>query len=332
MKYDLYDFDGTIYDGDSGIDIIKFYLKRNPLYFFKAFLYGLLFITKIYSKEKFKTKIFSFVTKIDVDKFVDDFWKVNHHKLKDFWTSKKSHKNDVIISASCKFWLEPIAKEYKIKELIATDMDLSTGEVLGNNCHGREKVKLFYQSFPKGIVHTMYTDSVNDLPLIEEAEEGYLVRKNVVMSYYDFKPNPIVSFWRWGWGIYHKNEELWNYLIVGALTTFVSISVKWLLTASLLDVNDAFEMQVAVILSWVIAVLFAYVTNRIYVFKSKTKKILKEMISFFGARVITLLMEMGVMWMFVTWLSMNFKLWTILCQVLIVIFNYVFSKLFVFKK
>ena len=116
----------------------------------------------------------------------------------------------------------------------------------------------------------------------------------------------------------------------------VSLGVKWGLLFTILDPKNAFELQVAVIISWIVAVTFAYVTNRIFVFKSKSKKIIREIISFFGARILTLLMEMFIMWIFVTLLKLNSDtwvlIWTMVCQVLVTIFNYVFSKLFVFKK
>lgn len=182
----------------------------------------------------------------------------------------------------------------------------------------------------------MYTDSVNDLPLIEEAKEGILVKKDKLIPYYEYKPNAIVRFWRWGWGIYHKNEELWNYLIVGCLTTLVSLVTKWSLLFTVFSAENALQLQLAIIISWIIAVLFAYVTNRIYVFKSKNKNILKEMASFFSARIMTLLMEMFIMWFFVTLLKLNSDslvvIWTFLTQVLVMVGNYILSKIFVFKK
>src|SRR5574344_1082956 len=136
--------------------------------------------------------------------------------------------------------------------------------------------------------------------------------------------------------IYKKYEEIINYLIVGVLTTLVSLGIKWLLLFTVLNPKNPFQLQTAIIISWICAVLFAYVTNRIFVFKSKSKKILKEIASFFAARILTLLMEMFIMWFFVTLLKLNSNkwvfIWTLIVQVLVTIFNYIFSKLFVFKK
>lgn len=136
--------------------------------------------------------------------------------------------------------------------------------------------------------------------------------------------------------LYKKYEEIINYLIVGVLTTVVSIGVKWGLLFTILNPKNAVQLQASVIISWIAAVTFAYFTNRIFVFKSKSKNILKEIISFFGARLLTLGMEMFIMWFFVTLLKLNSDtwvvIWTIVVQVLVTIFNYIFSKLFVFKK
>ena len=136
--------------------------------------------------------------------------------------------------------------------------------------------------------------------------------------------------------LYKKYEEIINYLIVGVLTTIVSLVVKWGLLFTVLDPKNSVQLQVAVVLSWIAAVVFAYITNRIFVFKSKSKKILKEIMSFFGARLLTLGLEMIIMWFFVTFLKLNSDLWvlmwTMVAQILVIIFNYIFSKLFVFKK
>ena len=80
--------------------------------------------------------------------------------------------------------------------------------------------------------------------------------------------------------LYKKYEEIINYLIVWVLTTIVSLVVKWGLLFTVLDPKNSVQLQVAVVISWITAVVFAYITNRIFVSKSKSKKILKEITSF----------------------------------------------------
>lgn len=132
--------------------------------------------------------------------------------------------------------------------------------------------------------------------------------------------------------IYKKNEEIINYLIIGFLTTLVSLIVYYGCVYTILNPENALQLQVANILSWIAGVSFAYITNRKIVFKSKNKMILKECASFVGSRVLTLLLDMLIMLIFVTLLSMNDKIMKIISQIFVIIANYIISKFFVFKK
>lgn len=132
--------------------------------------------------------------------------------------------------------------------------------------------------------------------------------------------------------LYKKYEEIINYLIIGVLTTIISLVTYYICVYTFLDPKDAIELQIANIISWIIAVLFAYITNRIFVFKSKSKEILKEITSFVSARILTLLIDMLIMFIMVTTLHMNDKISKLIVQVVVIVLNYIFSKLFVFKK
>jgi putative flippase GtrA len=131
--------------------------------------------------------------------------------------------------------------------------------------------------------------------------------------------------------MYKKHEEIVNYLIVGVLTTVVSLVTYFACTLTFLNPHVAWELQLANLISWVCAVAFAYVTNRIFVFKSKNKNILKEVSSFTYSRIVTLLMDMFIMFIIVTVLKGNDKIGKLVSQVVVTIGNYILSKLFVFK-
>ena len=156
------------------------------------------------------------------------------------------------------------------------------------------------------------------------------MEKKLIIKGHD--KNPFVKFWNWGWNIYYKNVEFWNYIIVGLLTTIVSFIVYFGVTRTILDPNDAVQLQIANIISWVIAVLFAYVTNRIFVFKSKNKNIVSEFSMFVISRIASLFMDMFCMFMIVSVFSLSDVIGKITSQVVVTIANYVLSKLFVFKK
>lgn len=132
--------------------------------------------------------------------------------------------------------------------------------------------------------------------------------------------------------LYSKNKEIINYLIVGVLTTVVSLVVYYGAVLLFLDPNDAFQLQIANVLSWIAAVTFAYFTNRKYVFESENTNMLKEAGKFYLSRVSTLLMDMAIMFVGVTILAFNDKIVKLVVQVVVIVANYVFSKLFVFTK
>ena len=132
--------------------------------------------------------------------------------------------------------------------------------------------------------------------------------------------------------LYKKHKEVINYVIVGGLTTIVSMAFFYGSTWTFLDGNDPFELQVANVLSWVGAVLFSYIANRLFVFESKNPKILKELTAFISSRLLTLLLDMGTMFLLSSVLHINYNFAKIVAMVLVTVGNYVISKVFVFKK
>lgn len=145
-----YDFDKTIYDGDSTADFYFFALKRHkkiltllPSLFISFIKF---YIFKIGTKTQFKEKMYRFLKYCDANKDVADFWEQNSRKIKKFYPENQK-ADDVIISASPQFLLEPICKKLGINNLIASKVDCKSGKYDGINCHGREKVRRFYEFF-----------------------------------------------------------------------------------------------------------------------------------------------------------------------------------------
>ena len=134
--------------------------------------------------------------------------------------------------------------------------------------------------------------------------------------------------------LYRKNEEIINYVIVGALTTFVSIFSFYIFRVLVFKQDTQLHIQICTIISWILAVLFAFFTNNKYVFKNQSGKdsTIKKMIKFFASRITTLFIEMFVMWFLTSPLNINDKISKILVQFIVFILNYIFSKIFVFKK
>ncbi|MBQ4645195.1 MAG: GtrA family protein [Clostridia bacterium] len=132
--------------------------------------------------------------------------------------------------------------------------------------------------------------------------------------------------------LYKKYKEIINYVIVGGLTTVASMAIFYGSTWTFLDGHDPFQLQVANVLSWVGAVLFSYIANRLFVFESKNPKIFKELIAFVSSRLVTLLLDMGTMFLLSSVLHINYNFAKIVAMVLVTVGNYVISKVFVFKK
>lgn len=131
--------------------------------------------------------------------------------------------------------------------------------------------------------------------------------------------------------IYQKYKKIINYIIFGVITTFVTLIIYYLCVNTVLNPENAIQLQIANALSWTAGVLFAYFTNSRYVFESKEQNKVKEAGKFFIARLVTLLIDMLIMYAGVTLYCFNDKIIKIISQVIIVICNYVFSKLLVFK-
>lgn len=128
------------------------------------------------------------------------------------------------------------------------------------------------------------------------------------------------------------NREVIMYLIFGVLTTVVALAVYYGLIFTVLNPESAIQLQIANILSWVAGVIFAYITNRKYVFESKETNKAKEISKFVTSRLSTLFLDMLVMLIGVTLLKANDKIIKLISQVLVIVANYILSKIFVFKK
>lgn len=129
-----------------------------------------------------------------------------------------------------------------------------------------------------------------------------------------------------------KYEEIIAYLIVGVLTTIVSWGACFV-AEMFLDPNETVQNAIINTIGWVAGVVFGYFTNRRFVFKSTNPEMLKEFIAFAGGRVSTWILDNVIMFVTVNIICMNYWIAKIfISSVLVMIANYVLSKLFVFKK
>ncbi|MFG6329043.1 MAG: GtrA family protein [Lachnospiraceae bacterium] len=130
--------------------------------------------------------------------------------------------------------------------------------------------------------------------------------------------------------IYFKYKEVILYLVFGGLTTLVNI-VSYAVFVRIINMGTVAGTSGA----WLVSVIFAYITNKMFVFESKTDTfdlLVKECVSFFGCRLTTGFMDVAIMYFSVDLLHFNDIVMKIISNVLVVILNYIFSKLFIFKK
>ncbi len=127
--------------------------------------------------------------------------------------------------------------------------------------------------------------------------------------------------------LYVQYKEIINYLIFGGLTFVVSMLTYYLCRL-------AFDYVVSNFISWVAAVLFAYVTNKAFVFESKTETtflLIKEFVLFVASRIFTLLLETLIMYIMIDWFHINDMLVKVIAQIIVILTNYILSKLIIFK-
>lgn len=144
------------------------------------------------------------------------------------------------------------------------------------------------------------------------------------------------KIWNWAWGIYRKYEEVWNYLIFGFLAFVVNMAAYWVSAKAMGASSDTpLKVQIATAIAWVVAVIFAYWTNHSFVFKTKLHSMqdfYKEFGAFLSARIITYVMEIIIMFVLPTMLGVNDLISKLVSNVIVIISNYIFSKLWIFKK
>lgn len=191
----LYDFDDTIYDGDTNKDIIKFFIKKFPFKVMRSLMKAKK-LNKLYLKgevefERVKEVMLGFLFEIDnIEMYIKRFVNKNIKKIKPWYLKNKSD-NDIIVSASYEIWLRPFCDKLKIKYLIATKTN-SEGKIVGKNCKGVEKVNKIKYHLPNAKFVNSYSDSSSDIPMLELSKNAYVVEGNNLVKYYsgyNFKNN-----------------------------------------------------------------------------------------------------------------------------------------------
>lgn len=182
----IYDFDGTLYDGDSTFDFILFSMKKHPALIRFLPVQGwaaLKYLLKRIHKTAMKEQFYRMLTGYDAQALLEEFWDTHQHKIFP-WYPGQQEETDILISASPEFLLQPICDRLGIRHLMASRVDPKTGKYTGLNCWGPEKVIRLKDQM--GIDHCdkFFSDSHSDQPLADIADEAFLIEKGKIVPWH----------------------------------------------------------------------------------------------------------------------------------------------------
>lgn len=253
----VYDFDKTIYDGDSTLDFYVYCLKKYPMtacylpsQIGSALLYGL----GVHSKVRFKETFYSFLCSLqNVDDVIDEFWASHEGKIKD-WYLKQRHNSDLIISASPEFLLKPLGERLG-GTILASKVNKTTGLYEGENCYGPDKVERLNREVKNWVIEEFYSDSLSDAPLALLAERSFLVDGDELIPWQDYHP----AGFQKAKGLLATKEFL-GFLIIGTINALNGVLFAYLFSL-LLNVNTAFMA------GYVMSLSLSYLLNSCLTFK-----------------------------------------------------------------
>ncbi|MBQ7227269.1 MAG: haloacid dehalogenase-like hydrolase [Clostridia bacterium] len=179
-----FDFDQTIYKGYSYRDFCFFVTARKPwlaLYLPVIIIIALMKLCRLISmKHTVEIILFPYLRFKNIDKYIVKFWDKKEKRIQQ-WYKDVHHEDDLIISASPKFFLEEICRRLGVKHLIATEIDRKTGKVVDPYCYRDGKWKRFKATFgEEAELDEYYTDTLRDEFMLNKAKKGFFVKKGVV--------------------------------------------------------------------------------------------------------------------------------------------------------
>ena len=174
----VYDFDKTIYARDSSISIYLYVIKRKPIIMIKSTIRQLIaFISyragKI-GKERLKSEYFSFLKNINIDEYIPGFIDQEMANIEQWYINRK-RKDDIWITASPYFIVAKFAEKLGISNVIGSNIEKGTGEMIGKNCFGDEKRRRIEEIINSNNIDEFYSDSLSDYPMAKLAKKAFWV-------------------------------------------------------------------------------------------------------------------------------------------------------------
>ena len=316
-----YDFDHCIYAGDCTIDFYRFCLKRKPalLRYFPRQIWGfLLFAFAFISKTEFKERFFCFLQGVDdLQNALDAFWATNKEKIYGWFFERRSD-NELIISASPEFLLQPVCQMLGVKHLIASRVDPQTGKFTGENCYGAEKPKRLLEALGISAVETFYSDSLSDSPMAQIAQTSYIVRKGELTPWSEFHLSALEKAKR-----YFFSFEFFRFLVIGGVNTLNGVVFSYLF-------SRVMHAQVAFWCGYLLSLGISYLLNSAITFHERLS--VPKMLRFFVSYIPNFLIQNIVVFLVHGVFGGTELMAYILAAVIGIPVTFVLLKLFAFRK
>lgn len=319
----IYDFDKTIYDGDSTAAFIGYCAKRYKKTFITllptvwAFI---LYSIGIYTKTQFKEKMYRFLQYIpDIDLALEDFWDTHEKNILDYY-KKQMQQSDIIISASPEFLLEPICRRLGIERLIASKVDKHTGKYEGENCWGAEKVSRLYEKYNITECDNFYSDSYSDTPLANIASSAYIVRKNTLSPWDEYRPTRAERFKKT-----FLSKEFVKFVGVGVACTLFNVVFSAIYRLFIPDTVLAF------LPGYVTANIVSYLLNSFITFKEHLS--ILRYIKYFISYIPNFIIQTVLVFVYTQLFPLSPDIWAYVAAAVIgVPVTFVIMKIFTFRK
>lgn len=299
-KWNVYDFDHTIYNGDASFDFIKYCLIHDAKLwvYLPSMIWTLsMYIIGLRTRKEVKQAAFGFLRSIeDVDKKVSAFWRLYEKKIKTVYSQTKTSAN-IIVSASPEFLLEPVAIALDAR-LLATKMNKKSGRITGKNCRGEEKVRRLKEAYPGISIHSAYSDSVSDVPILTLAQKGYIVNDSRITPIEVYRPTLSKRL---------RSVAFIRFLLVGCLNALIGILIAYGFSFFISSPQIAFAIGFA------IGLVPSYFLNSVFTFRDKIFTLKK-----YGKFVISYIPNFLVMFLFVHLFTESLGLYPLLTYTLAV--------------
>ena len=316
-----YDFDHCIYAGDCTIDFYRFCLRRKPalLRYLPRQIWGfLLFAFAFISKTEFKERFFCFLQGVDdLQNALDAFWATNKEKIYGWFFERRSD-NELIISASPEFLLQPVCQMLGVKHLIASRVDPQTGKFAGENCYGAEKPKRLLEALGISAVETFYSDSLSDSPMAQIAQTSYIVRKGELTPWSEFHLSALEKAKR-----YFFSFEFFRFLVIGGVNTLNGVVFSYLF-------SRVMHAQVAFWCGYLLSLGISYLLNSAITFHERLS--VPKMLRFFVSYIPNFLIQNIVVFLVHGVFGGTELMAYILAAVIGIPVTFVLLKLFAFRK